>query len=109
MLPDLPGIAQNLAFANDLADLPDIPFFEDKSWSNPNTVEPAVLLSASLPVLDVKQDLPPRPLPPTEAPPSIPVLPDPIAELPKPVLPQHVDEPGELGFNNKNDENASQS
>ena len=109
MLPDLPGVAQNLAFANDLADLPDIPFFEDKSWSNPNTIEPAVLLSASLPVLDVKQDLPPRPLPPTEAPPSIPVLPDPIAELPKPVLPQHVDEPGELGFNNKNVENASQS
>ncbi len=95
MLPDLPGIAQNLAFANDLTDLPDIPFFEDKSWSNPNTVDP-VVLSPPLPVLEVKQEIPPRPLPPTEAPPSIPVLPDPIAELPKPVLPKHVDEPGTL-------------
>ncbi len=92
MLPDLPGIAQNLAFA----DLPDIPFFEDKPI--PNTVEP-VVLSAPLPVLEVKQEeLPPRPLPPTEAPPSIPVLPDPIVELPKPAIPQHVDEPGIFAF-----------
>jgi hypothetical protein len=42
-LPDLPGIAQNLAFANDLEDLPDIPFFEEKSNVNQALPTPAVL------------------------------------------------------------------
>ena len=82
VLPDLPGIAQNLAFAQtSLDELPDIPFFEDSKS-----------LSVLSPPLPVPQPRPPKqeqveqkagpPLPPIEAPPTLPPF------FPEPELPE---------------------
>jgi hypothetical protein len=101
VLPDLPGIAQNLAFAHSsLDELPDIPFFEDNK-SLP-------VLSPPMPVQEpqtrvVQQQEEQRtgpPLPPVEAPPTLPPFP-PEPELPKASQPvqttvpdRQPDEPG---------------
>ena len=102
VLPDLPGVAQNLAFVNDLTDLPDIPFFEPANKSG-NSQRVSSEASAVLQQLPPPEALPEvrstAPLPPTEAPPDLPPLPDPepIPDLPmasKPVQQKSSDEPG---------------
>ena len=116
VLPDLPGIAQNLAFVlSSLDDLPEIPFFEDvKSVSVLSP--PLPVLSASLPdpqteirqVQHQQEELRPGPpLPPIDAPPTLPpFFPEPeLPEIPmasKPVKTsapaRQPDEPGKQYF-----------
>ena len=89
VLPDLPGVAQNLAFLPDLSDLPDIPFFDVPKSGNPHVPSEAASVLQQLPlpeVLPKVQSTPP--LPPTEAPPDLPPLPESIPDpLPQPDLP----------------------
>ena len=88
VLPDLPGIAQNLAFSTDFVDLPDIPFFDVSKPGHLQVSTEVVALTQQLPPLlpEVKpvpeiHSIPP--LPPIEAPPTLPTLqlPDPEATV----------------------------
>ena len=113
VLPDLPGVAQNLAFVTDLSELPDVPFFDvggggGKSGNSLVSSEAAGFLQHPE-VLPRVESTPP--LPPTEAPPDLPPLsvdqpdlsslpdPEPFVQLDppmasKPVQAKSSDEPG---------------